>query len=94
MSENEEPMNYSEDCRMMKHYEEFLLNVARARIEPRFSARLDPADVVQNTMMQAITGLRTGSQPLDMKAWLLDILGKKIKDAIKQCTSQKRKRES
>ncbi|MCY2980214.1 MAG: sigma-70 family RNA polymerase sigma factor [Planctomycetota bacterium] len=90
MSEKEEPMNYSADWQMISNYQELLLKVANSRIERRFGARLDPADIVQNTLMQAVSGLRNGSQPVDMKAWLLDILGKKITDAIRQCTAQKR----
>lgn len=90
MSEKEEAVSYSAEWEMIRSYQELLLSVASSRIQPKFRARLDPADVVQNALFQAFRALRKGSRPNDLKHWLLDILGKKIIDAVRQCTAQQR----
>ncbi len=71
--------------REMAKYRSFLLVLARRRFPEHLRGRLDPSDVVQETLLQAYCDrghLRGGSEQ-ELLGWLCTILMNNLRDAIK-----------
>ncbi len=62
--------------RLLPRFEPWLRLVARLELDSRLNARLDPSDVVQQTLLEAHRGLRAfrGGSPGELAAWLRGIL--------------------
>jgi RNA polymerase sigma-70 factor (ECF subfamily) len=58
----------------------YLLLVARLHFRPRLAAKLDPSDVVQQTLVQALQGLPAfrGTTEAELAAWLRQILRRNL----------------
>jgi RNA polymerase sigma-70 factor (ECF subfamily) len=69
----------------LARYREYLLLLARVQIDPRMRAKLDPADVVQETLLKA-GGARDrfhGDTEQQLMAWLRAILASVLANAIR-----------
>jgi RNA polymerase sigma-70 factor (ECF subfamily) len=60
----------------LEQYRGFLCYLARLHLDPRLRRKLDPEDVVQETLLKAHRGWDTcrASTPVQVKAWLRTIL--------------------
>lgn len=81
----------------VEHYMGYLLVVANTLIGSQLGARLDPGDVVQDTMAEAYSSRHTfkGSCPEQFKGWLRAILITTFSDATRwhRCEKRNMKRD-
>jgi RNA polymerase sigma-70 factor (ECF subfamily) len=59
----------------LERYRSWLGVLARLQVEPRFRAKFNPSDIVQQTMLEAVRGLRNfrGASEGERAAWLRQI---------------------
>jgi RNA polymerase sigma-70 factor (ECF subfamily) len=59
--------------------------LARVHLDPRLRGKLDPADIVQQTLLRACTALPEvrGQSPEVLAAWLRKILARTLADTVK-----------
>jgi RNA polymerase sigma-70 factor (ECF subfamily) len=75
----------STNAEALEPYRPYLEVLARVHLDPRLRGKLDPADVVQQTLLRAcaaLPGLR-GSSPGTLAAWLRKVLARTLADAVK-----------
>ena len=75
-------MTNAEDLEPYRRYLELL---ARVHLDPRLRGKLDPADVVQQTLLRAYAALpeTRGHSPENLAAWLRKILANTLADTVK-----------
>lgn len=77
---------------ILEDYRRYLTVLASVHLDPRLRGKLDPADVVQQTMVRAVAafgGLRSYESPV-VSAWLRTILASELADAVKHFDRDKR----
>jgi RNA polymerase sigma-70 factor (ECF subfamily) len=70
----------------LERYRDYLHLLARLQLNPRLRGKLDPSDVVQETLLKAhekLEQFRTGTDA-DLAAWLRKILANTLVDAVRQ----------
>jgi RNA polymerase sigma-70 factor, ECF subfamily len=62
----------------LERYRSWLGLLARLQVEPRFRAKFDPSDIVQQTMLEAVRGWASfrGGTEAELAAWLRQILAR------------------
>ena len=80
------------DKRSPADYRPYLDNLARLRLDPRLQSKLDPADVVQQTLLEACQAPAQfdGRSEGEQKAWLRCILLRNLANAVRDLNRQKR----
>jgi RNA polymerase sigma-70 factor (ECF subfamily) len=76
----------------LERFRNYLLLLARARLDRKLQARLDPSDIVQQTMLeahQAVESFRGDNLPAQA-AWLRQILARNLANAVRDMTREKR----
>jgi RNA polymerase sigma-70 factor (ECF subfamily) len=73
-------------------FRDYLRLLARARLDPRLQAKLDPSDVVQQTLLEAHKERAAfrGQTPGEMAAWLRQILARNLANALRDFRRDKR----
>src|SRR4051794_12481207 len=69
----------------LERYRSYLELLARARLDPRLRGKLDPADLVQQTLLRAVAAqdrFRSGEPAC--AAWLRTILAHVMTDAVRK----------
>jgi len=77
---------------MLEGYREYLRLLARARVGNELRVRLDPSDLVQETLLEAQRDFRQflGGSEGELAVWLRRILARNLADQLKYHQSQKR----
>jgi RNA polymerase sigma-70 factor (ECF subfamily) len=76
----------------VERYRSYLRLLAGAQLEPRLKAKLDPSDLVQQTLLQAYQALEEfrGASEAELAAWLRQILARNLANAARDLGRQKR----
>jgi RNA polymerase sigma-70 factor (ECF subfamily) len=82
----------SSSGRNLERYRDFLRLLAVAEISPALRRRLEPSDVVQQTMLEAFEKRAQfqGTTDCELAEWLRQMLRHNVKDAIRGLRCQKR----
>jgi RNA polymerase sigma-70 factor, ECF subfamily len=76
----------------LEQFRSYLRVLARVQCGPRWQPRLDPSDLVQQTLLQAVQALpqfRGHSDP-ELAAWLRQILVRTLRNAVRDLGRDKR----
>lgn len=78
--------------RQPERFRSYLAALARINLDPRLQSKLDPSDVVQQTLLHAHRALRDfrGSTDAEMAAWLRQILARNLAHAVRDFHRGKR----
>src|SRR5262249_59344683 len=78
--------------RPLEHFREYLRVLARLQIDPRLRPKLDPSDVVQETLLKAHERRDQfrGTTNAELAAWLRQILANQLAEALRHYTRQAR----
>lgn len=73
------------DCRPLEEYRDYLLLLARLHLDPRLQSKVDPSDVVQQTLLLAHKnrGQFQGSSDREQVAWLRKILANELARSLR-----------
>jgi RNA polymerase sigma-70 factor (ECF subfamily) len=76
----------------LERYRQYLRLLARLQVDPRLRGKLDPSDLVQETLLKAWQALDQfqGKTEGEKQAWLRTILTNTLKDALRRFGSGKR----
>jgi RNA polymerase sigma-70 factor (ECF subfamily) len=78
--------------RVLEPFRDYLRLLARVQIDPRLRAKIDPSDVVQQTLLEAFEkrGQFQGGTRGELAAWLRQILANNLADVLRAFGQQKR----
>jgi RNA polymerase sigma-70 factor (ECF subfamily) len=76
----------------LERYRPYLELLARMRLDPRFQAKVDAADVVQQTLLQAHQGWHNyrGTSEAELMGWLRQILARHLAHIARDLGREKR----
>jgi RNA polymerase sigma-70 factor (ECF subfamily) len=77
---------------LLARYRNYLSMLARTQIDTFLRARLDPSDLVQETLLEAVRDFRqfAGGTEKELTAWLRKILARNLADQLKRHKTQAR----
>jgi RNA polymerase sigma-70 factor (ECF subfamily) len=80
------------DTALLERCREYLCMLARFRLGPRLQAKLDPSDLVQQTLLKAHEKQHQfrGRTPAELMAWLRQILANQLAEAARKFGAEAR----
>jgi RNA polymerase sigma-70 factor (ECF subfamily) len=74
----------------LENYREYLRLLARLQMDPRFQGKIDPSDLAQQTLLNAVENFAQfrGHSPGELAAWLRRILTNNLIDAVRKFSIQ------
>jgi RNA polymerase sigma-70 factor, ECF subfamily len=80
------PDNDPPSVAALERYRSWLGLLARLQVEPRFRAKFDPSDIVQQTMLEAVRGwpMFRGKSEAELAAWLRQILAHALAHEVRR----------
>jgi RNA polymerase sigma-70 factor (ECF subfamily) len=78
--------------RALERFRDYLRLLARLQLDPRLQAKVDPSDVVQQTLLEAYEKRDqfAGATPAELAGWLRQMLAHNLGDALRAFGQQKR----
>ncbi len=76
----------------LERFRAYLRLLARLHLDPRLRGKLDPSDIVQQSLLQAFQGMHQfrGKREADLAAWLRQILARNLAMAVRDFARSKR----
>jgi RNA polymerase sigma-70 factor (ECF subfamily) len=76
----------------LDEYRSYLLLLARSRLDPRLRGRLDPSDLVQQTLLEAHRDAAQfhGRTDAEKATWLRQVLARNLANAVRDHTRERR----
>ena len=76
----------------LDEYRDYLLLLARSRLDPRLHGRLDPSDIVQQTLLEAHRDAEQfhGHTDAERAGWLRQMLARNLANAVRDHTPDRR----
>ncbi len=76
----------------LDHFRSYLILLARIRLDRKIQAKVDPSDVVQQTMLEAHQAMESfrGGNLATQAAWLRQILARNLANAVRDLNREKR----
>lgn len=86
------PLDSTAESKDLERFRSYLRLLARLQLDPRLGAKLDPSDMVQQTLLQAHRALADfrGQTDAELAAWLRQILGRNLTHAARDFGRDKR----
>ena len=77
----------------LERYRSWLGLLARLQVEPRFRAKFDPSDIVQQTLLEAVRGFPKfrGGTEAELAGWLRQILAHVLLHEVRQFAGPRRR---
>src|SRR5262249_4961864 len=77
---------------LLERFRDYLRLLARLQLDPRLQAKIDPSDLVQQTLLEAFEKRAqfAGSTQGELAAWLRQMLANNLADALRALCQQKR----
>jgi RNA polymerase sigma-70 factor (ECF subfamily) len=90
--EKQHPGNEGELSPALGRFRGYMLLLARQQLDSRLHGKLDPSDIVQQTLLEAYKdrGRFRGGSDAELAGWLRRILARNLCDALRQLTAAKR----